>query len=107
LAAAAVALLAACSSGEYASGPVSTRSSRLPETTLRGVVGDYSTSARVIILVQPVKGVSAVVVSLDTEVVRSSGAEAGVGDLAPRTRVEVAGRLSNPGTLLARRIILL
>ena len=82
-------------------------STTVAETTLRAVVGDYSASAGTIILAQPVSGVRAVVVSLDTEVVRSSGVTAGVGDLGPRTAVEVTGRLSNPGTLVARRIVLL
>ena len=103
-----MALLAACASGDYKSGPVTTRTSTTEaETTLRGVVGDYSASARVIVLAEPVGDVRAVVVSLDTQVVRSSGAKADVGDLASRTRVEVTGRLSNPGTLVARRIVLL
>ena len=101
-------LLAACSSGDYTSGPVTTRTpTTAAETTLRAVVGDYSPSAGTIILAQPVGGVRAVVVSPETQVVRSSGAKAGVGDLAPRTGVEVTGRLSNPGTLVARRIVLL
>jgi hypothetical protein len=101
-------VLAACSSGDYRSGPVTTRTSTtVAETTLRGVVGDYSSSARVIVLAQPVSGVRAVVVSLDTELVRATGAKADVGDLASQTRVEATGRLSNPGTLVARRIILL
>lgn len=101
-------LLAACSSGDYTSGPVTSRTSTTEaETTLRGVVGDYSPSARVIVLTEPVKGVRAVVVSLDTEVVRSTGAKADVGALASGTRVEAIGRLSNPGTLVARRIVLL
>jgi hypothetical protein len=103
-----VTLLAACASGDYRSGPVTTRTSTTEaETTLRGVVGDYSPTARVIILEGPVSGVRAVVVSLDTQVVRSSGAKADVADLLPRTRVEATGRLSNPGTLVARRIVLL
>ena len=79
----------------------------MAETTLRAVVGDYSPGARVIILEGPVSGVRAVVVSLDTQLVRSSGAKADVGDLTPRTRIEAIGRLSNPGTLVARRIVLL
>jgi hypothetical protein len=100
-------VLAGCSSGDYTSGPVTTRTSTtVAETTLRGVVGDYSSSARVIILAQPVSGVRAVVVSLDTELVRPSGAKADVADLASQTRFEATGRLSNPGTLVARRIIL-
>jgi hypothetical protein len=100
--------LAACSSGDYVSGPVTSRTSTtVAETTLRGVVGDYSTSARVIILTQPVSGVRAVVVSLDTELVRSTGAKADVGALASGARVEAIGRLSNPGTLVARRVVLL
>ena len=101
-------VLAACSSGDYRSGPVTTpTSTTVAETTLRGVVGDYSGSARVIVLAQPVSGVRAVVVSLDTELVRATGAKADVGDLTAQTRVEATGRLSNPGTLVARRIILL
>ena len=74
---------------------------------MRGVVGAFSTSARVITLAAPVNGVASVVVSLDTEVVRSDGAKAGVADLTPRAGVEVTGRPSNPGTLVARRIVLL
>ena len=74
---------------------------------MRGVVGAFSASARVVILAQPVNGVTDVVVSLDTEVVRSNGAKAGVTDLTPRAGVEVTGRPGTPGTLVARRIVLL
>ena len=74
---------------------------------VRGVIGVYSASARVITLAQPVEGVGQVVVSLDTEVVRSNGAKAEVRDLVPPARVEITGRPGLPGTLIARRIVLL
>jgi hypothetical protein len=100
--------LGACSSGEYRSGPATTRpTTTLAEVTVRGVVGIYSASARVATLAPPVGGVTNVVVSLDTEVVRAGGGSAGAGDLAPRAGVEITGRPGAPGTLIARRIVLL
>ena len=79
----------------------------MAEVTLRGAVGMFSASARVLTLAQPVNGVSNVVVSLDTQVVRADGAKGDVADFAPRAGVEVTGRPSLPGTLVARRIVLL
>ena len=102
-----LALLMACSSGEYTPTPVVPPSSTTaPEVTVRGEIGVFSASARVIVLAQPVGGFANVVVSLDTEVVRSNGATATVGDLVPRAGVEVTGRPGVPGTLVARRIVL-
>ena len=75
--------------------------------TLRGVVGVFSPSARVITLAQPVNGVTNVVVSPDTQMLRSTGAKVDVADMAPRSGVEVTGRPGLPGTLVARRIVLL
>jgi hypothetical protein len=106
--AAALLLAGACSSGEYRSGPATTRTSTtVAEVTLRAVVGAYSASARVLTLAPPVEGVTNVVVSLDTEVVRAGGGPAGAGDLAPRAGVEVTGRPGMPGTMVARRIVVL
>jgi hypothetical protein len=103
-----LALLGACSSGEYRSAPVTTRTSTtLADVTVRGVIGVYSASARVITLAPPVGGVTNVVVTLDTEVVRPGGVRADAGDLAPRAGVEIIGRPGAPGTLIARRIVLL
>jgi hypothetical protein len=100
-------VLAACSTGDYHSGPVTTSTSTtVAEITVRGVVGAYSSSARVIILDQPVSGVANVVVSLDTEIVRASGATASVGDIVARTTVEASGRAGMAGTLIARRVVL-
>lgn len=99
---------AACSSGDYRSGPVTTRTSTtVAEVTFRGVVGVYSASARVLTLAAPVEGVTNVVVSLDTAVVRSNGTPADPGQLTPQAGVEVTGRPGMPGTLVARRIVLL
>lgn len=101
-------LSGACSSGDYRSGPVTTRTSTtVAEVTLRGVVGLYSASARVLTLGAPVDGVTNVVVSLDTAVVRPDGTRADAGQLVPGAGVEVAGRPGMPGTLIARRIVLL
>jgi hypothetical protein len=100
--------LAACFSGDYSSGPVvPPTSTTVADVTVRGEVSVYSASARVLGLAQPVAGIASVVVSLDTEVVRSNGAKAAVGDLVPRARVEVTGRPGTPGTLVARRVVLL
>jgi hypothetical protein len=78
------------------------------EVTVRGQVGVFSASARVMALAKPVGGFTSVVVSLETEVVRSNGARAAVGDLTPGAGVEVSGRPGTPaGTLLARRVVLL
>lgn len=105
---AALTILGACSSGDYRSGPLTTRASTtVAEMTLRGLVGVYSASARVLTLAPPVEGVTNVVVSLDTEVVRADGSLAGAGDLAPRAGVEVTGRPGPPGTVVAHRIVLL
>ena len=74
---------------------------------MRGEVGVFSASARVITLAKPVEGFASVIVSLDTEVVRSGGAKGEVSDLVPRAGVEVTGRPGVPGTLVARRVVLL
>ena len=101
-------MLVGCSSGDYRSGPVTTRpSTTVAEVSFRGTVGVYSASARVLILAQPVNGVANIVVSVETEVVRPDGARAEVADLTPRAGVEVTGRPGPPGTLVARRIVLL
>ena len=101
-------LLAGCFSGDYSSGPVATpTSTTVAEVTIRGEVGASSASARVIALAQPVSGVASVIVSLETEVVRSNGARVALTDLVPRAGVEVTGRPGMPGTLVARRIVLL
>jgi hypothetical protein len=101
-------LLAACFSGDYSSGPVvAPTSTTVAEVTVRGEVGVFSASARVIALAQPVTGFTSVVVSLETELVRSNGATAALTDLVPRAGVEVTGRPGMPGTLLARRVVLL
>lgn len=74
---------------------------------MRGTVGAFSASARVITLAEPVNGFASIVVSLGTELVRPNGLTATVGDLMPRARLEVTGRPGAPGTLVARRIVLL
>lgn len=75
---------------------------------MRGVVGVYSPSARVVTLAQPVNGFTNIVLPTEAELVRATGAKAAPGDLVPRAIVEVTGR---PGTtadsLVARRLVLL
>lgn len=102
-------LLAACFSGDYSSGPVvPPTSTTVADVTVRGEIGGYSASARVIALAKPVAGFASVVVSQDTEVVRASGAKAVTTDLVPRAGVEVTGRPGAvAGTLVARRVVLL
>jgi hypothetical protein len=104
-----LAVLVACSTGDYTSGPPPPppSSTTVAEVTVRGEIGVFSPSARVIALAQPVGGFANIVVSLDTVVIRSNGATATVGDLVPRAGVEVTGRPGVPGTLVARRIVLL
>ena len=43
----------------------------------------------------------------DTEVVRATGVQATLNDITPGAGVEVTGRPGSPGTLLARRVVLL
>ena len=78
-----------------------------PEVTVRGVVGAFSASARIVTLAQPVSGITNVLVATSTEVVRSTGAPAAVTDLVARASIDVTGRPSAPDTLVARRIVLL
>ncbi len=105
-------MVGACSSGDYTSGPAPppTTTTTVAEVTVRGVVAVYSASARVLTLASPAAGVTTVVVPAETEVVRASGAPAGVADLVTKAGVEVTGRPSAsgvPDTLVARRIVLL
>ena len=52
-------------------------------------------------------GFSSVALAADTEVGRAGGAPATVADLVPRASFDVTGRPGAPGTLVARRIVLL
>jgi hypothetical protein len=99
----------ACTTGDYKSGPPppTTTTTLAPEVTLRGVIGAFSASARIVTLAQPVSGIANVVVATDTEVVRASGAAASVTDLVARATIDFTGRPSTPDTLVARRIVLL
>ncbi len=99
----------ACTSGDHRSGPPppSTTTTLAPEVTVRGVVGLFSASAQVVTLAQPVAGVANVLVATETEVVRSDGTKAAATDLVAAAVIEVIGRPSTPGTLVARRIALL
>jgi hypothetical protein len=101
-------LLAGCASGDFTSGPPPppTTTTLAPEVTVRGVVGVYSASARIITLAQPVSGITNVLVATETEVVRSNGVKAAVTDLVARATIEVTGRPSTPDTVVARRIVL-
>jgi hypothetical protein len=74
--------------------------------TVRGVVASVAASARVVTLAQPVGGVTNVALTADTEVVRSSGARAGAGDIATGATIEATGPPGTPGTLVARRVVL-
>jgi len=67
----------------------------------------FSASARIVTLAQAVSGIDNVLVSTDTEVVRSNGTPGAVSDLVARAPIEVTGRRSTPGALVARRILLL
>lgn len=101
-------LLPACFSGDYSSGPVvPPTSTTVADVTVRGEIGAYSASARVMALAKPVAGFTSVVVSQDTEVVRANGAKAATTDLVPPARVEVTGRPGAAGILVARRVVLL
>jgi hypothetical protein len=102
--------LVACTSGDYRTGPPppTTTTTLAPEVTLRGVVGAFSASARIITLATPVGDVTNVVVPTDAEVVKVGGTPASVADLVPKSGVEIIGRPgSAPGTLIARRVTLL
>jgi hypothetical protein len=102
-------VLGACSSGDYTSGPPRpTTTTTAPEVTVRAVVAVFSPSARVITLAQPQGGFTNVVVPTEAEIVRASGATAGVADLVARAMVEVTGRAGSvPDALVARRVVLL
>jgi hypothetical protein len=101
-------LLAGCASGDFTSGPPPppTTTTLAPEVTVRGVVGVYSASARIITLAQPVSGITNVLVATETELVRPNGVKAAVTDLVARATIEVTGRPSTPDTVVARRIVL-
>lgn len=101
-------VLAGCFSGDYSSGPIPPRTSTtVAETTVRGEVAVFSSSARVISLSKPVGGFASVIVSLDAQVLRSNGSAATVRDLVPGAGVEVTGTPGMSGILIARRIVLL
>lgn len=110
MAAALLVVLGACSSGDFESGPPPppTTTTTAPELTVRAVVAVYSSSARIVTLAQPVSGFTNVVVPTDVEIVRANGTRAAAADLVARAAVEVTGRAgSSPGTLVARRLVLL
>jgi len=110
LAAVALLVLAACSSGDYTSGPVpprTTTSTVAPEVTVRGAVATISASARVATLRQSVSGIANVAFTPETEVVRANGAPAQFTDMRTGATIEVTGRPGAPETLVARRVVLL
>lgn len=74
---------------------------------MRGVVAGTFASARVITLRAPVGGFANIALTNETEIVRSTGARAALGDIGPGAEVEAVGRASTPDTLLARRVVLL
>ena len=102
-------MLTACSSGDFESGPPRpATTTTVREVVVRGVVGVYSPSARVVTLAQPVNGITNIVLAADAELVRATGAKATPGDLVPRAMVEVTGRPSSMAdSLVARRLVLL
>ena len=110
--AAALLLLAACSSGDYTdvpapAPPASTTTTTLaPEVTVRGVVSGVFASARVITLSPAVRGIANLALTTDTELVRPNGAKVGVNDIAAGATVEAVGRPSTADTLVARRVVL-
>ena len=75
--------------------------------TVRGVVAQALASARVVVLAQPVSGFATIALTAETEVVRADGSRATIGDLVPGATVEASGPPGTPGTLLARRVVLL
>jgi hypothetical protein len=98
----------ACTSGDFRSDPSTPTSTTLaPEVTVRATVGMFLASAQLVILAQRVSDVGNVLVAANTEVVRSSGAPASVSDLVEGAPIEVTGRPATPGSLVARRIVLL
>lgn len=111
---ASLAVLAGCSAGDGSFPRVpttttstsSTTSTTPAELTVRGVVAAVSASARVVTLTAPVNGVGQIALTLDTEIVRSTGARATLADVAPGATVEATGRPGSPGTVVARRLVL-
>jgi hypothetical protein len=71
------------------------------------VVATTSASARVVTLRAAVDGFVNIAFTNDTEVVRSNGARASLGDIGSGASIEAVGRRSTPDTLLARRVALL
>ena len=71
------------------------------------MVSGVFASARVITLAQPVRGVTNLALTTDTELVRENGNRVGVNDIAAGATVEATGRPSTPDTLVARRLVLL
>ena len=111
-------LLAGCESGNYSGGPspapsppastATTTATTVPgEVTVRGVVAQALASARVVVLAQPVSGFTTVALTGDTDVVRTDGAKATIADIVAGASVDATGRPGTPGTLLARRLVVL
>jgi hypothetical protein len=103
-------VLAACSSGDYTAAPAptaTTTTTPAAEVTVRGVVSGVFASARVITLAPGVHGITNLALTAETELVRGNGARLGVTDVAAGATVEATGRPGTPGTLVARRVVLL
>ncbi len=84
-----------------------TSATAVDEVTVRGVVGETLASARVVVLAEAVSGFVNVALTDATEVVRADGADAAIKDIVPRASIEVTGRPGAPGSLVARRVVLL
>jgi hypothetical protein len=106
----AVLLLTACSSGDYSGDPAPPAppapTTTLAEVTVRGVVASVAASARVVTLAPPVGGVTNVALTADTEILRANGTRAAAGDIATGATIEATGAPGTPGTLVARRVVL-
>lgn len=86
-------------------GPTTTASA--VEVTVRGTVAGVFASARALQLNPPVNGIENVALTNDTQIVRAGGARATLGDITATSTIEAVGRVTTPGTLLARKITLL
>ncbi len=75
--------------------------------TVRGVVAQTLTSARVVVLAEAASGFRHLAFTDATEVVRANGAKAALGDIAPGGSIEATGRPGTADSLIARRVVLL
>lgn len=87
-------------------GAATTTVSAPGEVTIRGTVLTVFASARVLQLDPPVNGYSRAALTSETECRRADGSPGSFQDVNDGSQVEVTGEPGAPGTLIARRVVL-